>query len=102
MILWLFFWTLFKPFHVFFFFLFQQITTILERDGTSLGINIAGGLGTTTFQEDEEVCLTLTNQIAGFFSRLPITSLVFFSLTNQIAGFFLINQYNSTITNKLI
>lgn len=34
-----------------------QITVSLERDNTSLGINIAGGLGTTSFQEDEEVSL---------------------------------------------
>lgn len=33
---------------------YEEITTVLERDGTSLGINIAGGMGMTTFDEDEE------------------------------------------------
>ena len=35
--------------------LFMQLTTTIYRDGPSLGINIAGGLGTTSFDQDEQV-----------------------------------------------
>jgi len=34
---------------------YEEITTTITRTDQSLGINIAGGLGTTTFQEDEEL-----------------------------------------------
>ncbi|XP_066930971.1 protein scribble homolog isoform X6 [Clytia hemisphaerica] len=33
---------------------YEEISVTVERDGLSLGINIAGGLGTTTFDQDEE------------------------------------------------
>lgn len=35
--------------------LYEEITAIIQRDGPSLGINIAGGLGTTSFQDDEQL-----------------------------------------------
>ncbi|XP_047145373.1 protein scribble homolog isoform X1 [Hydra vulgaris] len=40
---------------------YEELSTLLTRDGQSLGINIAGGIGTNTFQEDEQLVSSGSN-----------------------------------------
>ena len=63
----------------------QRIVAVIERDGGSLGISIAGGSGSVPLKPDDKVhVLTATNMYIHFYSlRFSLIVFVHFATENS-------------------